>query len=131
MTGGWRKWGRKGAGERGSVAVEYGIILPVLLMLTLGIIDMGRLIWTQTTLDRAVEAAARCGAVNAIECGTVAQLQSYAVGEAYGLTIQASDFTVSTEACGVQVAARYPFRIVIPWVDVTQLTLTATACYPV
>ncbi len=48
------------------MAVEYGIILPVLLMLMLGIIDTGRLIWTQTTLDRAVEAAARCGAVNVI-----------------------------------------------------------------
>ena len=129
MTGARRTGGI--GGERGSVAVEYGIILPVLLMLTLGIIDTGRLIWTQTTLDRAVETAARCGAVNAIDCGTASQLQSYAVGEAYGLTIQASDFTVSTEACGVQVAVSYPFNVVIPWVDVATLTLKATACYPV
>ena len=122
---------KRGArGERGSVAVEYGIILPVLLMLVLGIVDMGRLIWTQTTLDRAVEAAARCGAVNAIQCGTVPQVQSYAVGEAYGLTIQTSDFAVSTQACGVEVKASYPFTLVIPWIARSELTLSATACYP-
>lgn len=129
MTGARRKWGLRG--ERGSVAVEYGIILPALLMLTLGIVDMGRLIWTQTTLDRAVEAAARCGAINEIQCGTAAQVQSYAVGEAYGLTVETSAFTVSTQACGVEVVANYAFQLVIPWVARTELPLKATACYPV
>jgi hypothetical protein len=68
--------------------------------------------------------------VNVIDCGTAPQVQSFAVGEAYGLTIQASDFTVSTPACGVTVAANYPFKLIIPWVSRTDLSLTATACYP-
>ena len=116
--------------ERGVVAIEYGIILPVLLVLVLGTIDTGRLLWTQTTIDRSVEAAARCGAVNSIQCGTTSQVQAYAVAEAYGLKIASSAFTVSTKACGVQVAASYPFTLLIPWIARTQLTLKATACYP-
>ena len=50
----------------GSVAIEYGLILPVLLLFTFGLIDAGRLLWTNITLTRATEVAARCGAVGAI-----------------------------------------------------------------
>ena len=117
--------------QGGAVALEYGIILPVFLMLVLGLIDTGRLLWTQTTLDRAVEAAARCGAVNTVACGTAAQVQQKAVDEAYGLTIETSSFTVSVRSCGVQVDADYPFKLIIPWIARTDLTLTASGCYPV
>jgi len=43
----------------GTVAIEYALILPVMLLFTLGIMDTGRLLWTYITLTRAVEAAAR------------------------------------------------------------------------
>lgn len=117
--------------ERGAVAVEYGIILPVFLVLALGLMDTGRLLWTQTSLDRAVEAAARCGVVDAIQCGTAAQVQQYAADQAYGLTIDASAFTVALQACGVNVTAEYPFDLIIPWLSVPQVTLRASGCYPV
>ena len=115
-------------GRSGSVAVEYGIILPVFLLLVLGVIDVSRLIWTQTTLDRAVEAAARCGAVNAVRCGTAAQVRSVAVEEAYGLKIQSTDFSVATKTCGVEVQVSFAFRLLIPWIARTELPLTARAC---
>jgi len=120
-----------GRRERGSVAIEYAIILPVFLVLVLGLMDTGRLIWTQTTLDRAVEAAARCASIDTAQCGTAAQVQSYAVGQAYGLTIESSAFTVITKACGISVAVEYPFQLVIPWIADDALTLIASACYPV
>lgn len=116
--------------ERGSVAVEYGILLPALLLLVLGLIDVSRLVWTQTTLDRAVEAAARCGAVDSVKCGTAAAVQAYAAGEAYGMTIAATAFTVTSQSCGVSVSVQHPFELVIPWIARTDLTLTAEACYP-
>lgn len=120
-----------GQRERGAVAVEYGIILPVFLVLVLGLMDTGRLLWTQTSLDRAVEAAARCGVVDTIQCGTAAQVQQYAADQAYGLTIDASAFTVAVQACGVNVTAEYPFDLIIPWLAVPQVTLHASGCYPV
>jgi Flp pilus assembly protein TadG len=119
----------------GNVAVEYGLVLPVLLLFVLGIMDTGRLLWTYTTLHRAVEDAARCGAVNTSVCGTTAQIQTYAAAAAWGVPITSSGFTVATATCGVQVRATYAFTSIIPWFAATAapsstLTLTPTACYP-
>jgi len=122
---------------RGAVAVEYAFVLPIMLLFVLGLMECGRLYWTYTTLYRATESAARCGAVNATLCATTAQIQAYAVTQAYGLTITASAFTATTATCGVQVAASLPFTLVIPWITTGTasgsfniITLTTTACYP-
>ena len=118
------------------MAVEYAFILPALLLFVLGIMDTGRLIWTYATLNRAAEAAARCAAVDDVTCGTTAQIQAYAVTQAFGLTISTTAFTPTTVTCGSRVAAAYTFQFVIPWIGVSPygtsntLALTATACYP-
>jgi Flp pilus assembly protein TadG len=125
---------RSTSGCRGSVALEYGLIAPLLLALVLGIIDTGRLIWTYTTLYRATEAAARCGAINTTTCATAAQIKAYAVTEAWGLTIDASAFTVAAQSCGLQVQASYAFNSIIPGFDLVApiglVTLQTKACYP-
>lgn len=122
------------SGHRSSVALEYGLIAPMLLVLVLGIIDTGRLLWTYTTLYRATEAAARCGAINATTCATATQIKAYAVTEAWGLTIDASAFTVATQSCGLQVSASYDFSSIIPGFDLVApiglITLQTRACYP-
>ncbi len=120
----------------GSAAIEYAIVLPVLLLFVLGIMDAGRLLWTYVTLYRASEAAARCAAINAASCSTFSKTRSYAVTAAWGLTITTSAFTVSNPACGIQVHATYDFQFVIPWFPQFgesppgTTTLVATACYP-
>ena len=122
--------------QPGTVAIEYAFILPVLLLFVLGIMDTGRLIWTYATVTRAAEAAARCGAVDTVTCGTAAQIQNYAVAQAYGLNIAATAFTPTAVACGSRVAATYTFQFVIPWTGVSPYgaantaTINATACYP-
>jgi Flp pilus assembly protein TadG len=122
--------------ERGSIAIEYAFILPVLLLFVLGIMDTGRLIWTYATVTRAAEAAARCAAIDAVTCGTTVNIQNYAVTQAYGLTIAAAAFTPTTVACGSRVAATYTFQFTIPWTGVSPYgvantaTINATACYP-
>jgi Flp pilus assembly protein TadG len=120
------------ARQRGSVAIEYALILPALLLFVIGIMDTGRLIWTYTTLSRAAEAAARCAAINTTDCGTASQIKSYAAAQAWGLTITAAAFTVTTETCGIQVKGTYDFTFVIPAFTATfgTITLNATACYP-
>jgi Flp pilus assembly protein TadG len=67
--------------RNGNVAIEYGLILPAMLLFTLGIMDAGRLLWTYTTLSRATEAAARCGALN--DTTTCPSIPAYAVAQAY------------------------------------------------
>ncbi len=117
--------------EKGSVAIEYALILPVLLVLVIGLIEASRLIWTQTTLDRAVEAAARCAAVDTVQCGNPVSVQDYAVTQAYGIAVVSSAFTVANQTCGVNVSVAYPFTLLIPWTARGELTLRARACYPI
>ncbi|MGB7977207.1 MAG: TadE family protein [Roseiarcus sp.] len=123
------------------MAIEYGLILPVLLLFTLGIMDTGRLLWTNITLTRATEVAARCGAVNITTC-PAANIAAYAATEAQNFGIYdaaAANFVATTPACGVQVQATYTFQFVVPWFPQfsasapfggTTMTLNATACYP-
>ena len=121
----------------GSMALEYGLLLPVLLLLMFGTMDVGRLIWTYTTLHRAVEASARCAAVNEVACGTPAQIAARAASEAWGLTVAPEAFTSQTQSCGAQVTANYDFSLLIPWIGGNRpdslpntITLTVSACYP-
>src|SRR5439155_18067519 len=45
--------------ERGAVAVEFALIVPILLLLVLGMIDFGRLWFTQVSLSQAAREGAR------------------------------------------------------------------------
>ena len=50
---------RRADGERGAAMVELAIVLPVLLMLVFGIIEMGRLYNAQVTLTHAAREGIR------------------------------------------------------------------------
>ncbi len=118
-------------GSAGTVAIEYALVLPVLLLFTFGIMDASRLLWANITLSHAAEAAARCWAVNACAAGSV---EAYAATQAWG--IDNVTFSTSPPAC---VSGSYTFQFIVPWFPQfsssapfggTTLTLTATACYP-
>jgi hypothetical protein len=48
----------RGSGERGAAAVEMAVILPFLLILLVGITDIGWLIWKRIELQEAVQEGA-------------------------------------------------------------------------
>jgi len=112
----------------GSISLEYAIILPLLLLFILGIVDVGRLLWTFATLSRATEAAARCGVVNASTCGTASQIQQDAITEAWGLPVTASTFAVSVQSCGLYVSANYSFTFFTPGFG--PVAVNPAACFP-
>ncbi len=123
------------ARERGAAAVEFAIVFPLLVLFTLGLIGFGRLIWTQATLDYAVQAAARCYALGhgiaLATCQTAAQAQQYATVKAPGLSLAISVFTVTMQPCGAQVTASLPFRFLVPALLPYSQTLHANACFPI
>ena len=49
--------------ERGAAAVEFALVLPILLVLAFGIIDFGRLLYTYNNLTSAVREGARFASV--------------------------------------------------------------------
>jgi Flp pilus assembly protein TadG len=113
-------------GKRGTAILEYALVVPVLLLFVLGIIDMGRLMWTYTFLARAVEEGARCGAINTSVCGTTGQIQSAAAAAVWGMTVPPSAFSVYQEN-GVRVKANYPFNFITPGLGT--IKLKPSACY--
>jgi hypothetical protein len=51
--------------ERGSPAIEFALVLPVLLTLLTGMLDLGFMFYVQHTMDDASRAAARAYAIDA------------------------------------------------------------------
>lgn len=45
--------------DRGAVAVEFGLLLPLLMLIVMGIIDFGRMLNAQETLTQAAREGAR------------------------------------------------------------------------
>jgi Flp pilus assembly protein TadG len=69
--------------ECGAALVEFAIVLPVLLLLAFGIIDLGRLLYTYNNLTSAVREGARLAAVlpdpQPNDPRVIARVQRYAV----------------------------------------------------
>jgi len=141
----WReKWAghpglRPSSDVRGVAAVEFALILLPLLLMVLGIIDGGRMLWTQNSLQYAVEQAARYAGLNQAACSTghttcytTAQIQSYAASMVYGMSLSTSVFSSSSAGCGTlvgtQVSASYAYTPLFPFPS--NVTLTASSCRP-
>ena len=115
----------------GSAAVELAILLPVFLTFLLGILEAGRALWTQNTLQSAAEAAARCYALNSSSCNSASATKTYAAGQAAGMTIATSEVTVSNPSCGYQVAISHTFDpVAAQLVPGLSITLNALSCHP-
>lgn len=116
--------------RRGNAALEFAFLMPVFLVLFLGIMEFDRFLWTQTTLQHAVEAAARYAAINYPACSNSSQTQSYAAGEVFGQSVATSAFTLTCGACGTQVTGQVNFTFVVPAFFPYNITLNAQSCYP-
>lgn len=119
----------------GAIAVEFALILPLLLTFSFGIIEFGRAMWMRNAMQSVVEAAARCSALDREEltnrpCDTAAKVEAYAANAANSSGVSAlttANFAASTQVCGRQVVATYDFQSIVPVVPLN-LTMTATAC---
>ncbi len=98
--------------------------------MVLWIFEFSRALWTNSLLNFALQAAARCGAVDTPTCGSTANTVTYAVQNSSPLTIPSSDFTASTQSCGSRVTVAFPFTFIVPQMFPFDITLSAQACYP-
>lgn len=128
--------------REGAAAVEIAIVFPVFMLILIGMITWGEVLWTQNSLAYAVAEAARCAATTPSTCGTTAQVQAYAASQAPAPGISASSFTYQTGTSGNCIAstgaAKYYqvngtvtfsplFGNMLPMFNIT---LTAMSCYP-
>ncbi|PYE38844.1 TadE-like protein [Rhizobium sp. PP-F2F-G20b] len=54
----------------GATAVEFAIVFWPLMLLLLGTVEVGRVLWTQTALDKTAMTVARCIGIRADGCAT-------------------------------------------------------------
>jgi Flp pilus assembly protein TadG len=85
------------ANERGAAAVEFAILLPLLLMLVLGTIEFGRAYNAQITLTNAARDGVRVMAIANDPAGAKTAARNAAAS--VSATIPNSDVTLSTNNC--------------------------------
>ena len=111
----------------GTAAVEFAFVMPAFLALVIGAITASILLYSNVSLQKAVEAGARCFSVNATECASASAAQTYAKGQYRG--INSPIFTASTPSCGHQVAGTVTIQIEAVVTNIS-VPLSATACFP-
>ena len=124
----------------GSAAIEFGLAAIPFFIFLLGVVEFARLYWTQSELQYAAEAAARCATVNCCSGGPAScggstgntGVQNFAAGQLLGMSIPSgnlSNFQVTAAACGNQVTFTYAFGFIVrPLIPNSTITLSATAC---
>ncbi|MDB5447533.1 MAG: hypothetical protein JWQ97_2850 [Phenylobacterium sp.] len=120
---------RRFLGDRsGATAVEYALVLPLLAVMIMGGIWVGVLTLAVSSLDMAVQSAARCAAVDANLCATASATQAFAQSRYAGPALSPV-FTASNSGCGHTVTGQATFDLnIVPGVG--SLPLSVSACYP-
>jgi len=106
-----RKFGRSNAG---STAVEFAFAAPILFLLMFGIVEFGRAWWTKSSLQLAIERAARYAVVcdKPAPCFSNAAIQAYAATQVTAEVVAPSAFAVTNPAGTWCVSYSYPYT---PW----------------
>jgi Flp pilus assembly protein TadG len=127
----------------GIETVEFALVSITLFLFLLGVIEFGWLYWTQSELQYAAEAAARCATVNCCAngptvCGGATGntgVQNYTTSQLIGMSIPGSsltNFQVNTAAiCGNQVSFTYTYNFLVvgSLFPPNSIVLSATACH--
>jgi Flp pilus assembly protein TadG len=132
--------------NKGTAAIEFAFLAPVLLLASFGIYEFGRWAWTLEALQETATSGARCVGIGQSSCeasgtynasSTATYVQNVALG--WGLSVPAADITsTNSTTCGgisgfSQVQISYVFISVVPKFIPTGTngtTLTVQSCYP-
>ena len=89
---------------RGATAVEFALVLPVMVLLAFGGISINAMMFANIALNFAAQDTAHCMAVKTTVCpGT--NVQAYGSSKYVGPALASLTFTGSTPACGRRVVA--------------------------
>lgn len=129
-----RRGGAIRACRRGATAVEFALVVPVYLAMTLGVVEMGRALWIKATMQNAVELTTRYFMVN--NSATDATLQTYATSRLGESGMATGDFTISSADTTISgttykaITITHSFTGIVEIVEYPAITLTAVARVP-
>jgi Flp pilus assembly protein TadG len=105
--------------QRGAVAVEFALVLPIFLALVLGIAEFGRAFNIQVSLSEAAREASRYAAIHCAETGyseSAAQAAGVAAAPSVGLSAANIGITYSgTGTCSAGNSVVAAVSYTTPW----------------
>jgi Flp pilus assembly protein TadG len=124
----WRRFKNYLQSEKGSNAVEFALLLPVLVMLIFGIFEFGRVYNNYLAITHAAREGVRIAAVGLNN----PELKSIIIERAYPVSLTAGDIAISTPqgteiGDPVEVQITYTVSINIPLVRSWNIPLTTRA----
>lgn len=114
--------------NRGTAAVEFAIVGPIFLSLTVGMIYVCMLMFSMAGLQYAVEEGARCASVKTLVCTSNSATVTHTQNAYYGPLITPT-FTSTTAACGHQVTGTATFSLNTGLRQIS-VPLSAQSCFP-
>jgi Flp pilus assembly protein TadG len=97
--------------QRGVAAIEFAMIAPIFFGLLVGIIDVGRYMWTLNTIQYAIDQGVRAGVVQQLSTEDVTDLVKNSLA---GLDAGAIDVDVTDDAASLSVAAATDYAFLFP-----------------
>jgi len=91
----WRTHHRGLHGNRGAAAVEFALVLVVLLLILLGIIDFGRLLYVNQAVKSASREGARAAVISTTSWASASAVAASAAAGADALDGNSNSITVS------------------------------------
>jgi Flp pilus assembly protein TadG len=114
--------------QRGTTAVEFAIIAPVLILLLIGTIAVCFALFLVGSLHFAVEDGARCASVKTTICADAATTVAYTQSRYLGPNVSPT-FTYATAACGNSVTGSINYTMDVG-LKTFVIPISATACFP-
>jgi Flp pilus assembly protein TadG len=108
--------------ERGATAVEFALLLPVLLTILFGIIEFGMIMYGREVVTNASREGARAGIIQRIPVVTAGEITTVATNYLTGTGINPAQVTIAVPASGgltgtpVTVTATYNYPWLIPYI---------------
>jgi len=116
--------------DRGAAAVEFALVLPILLLLVIGIIEFGRAYHVQTTLSNAARDGVRVMALQ--DSATAARTRVVKSAPTLDLTTDMIKVEPTTPCSGsgsvpdtfATVTIEYPLPLLSGYLPIKEITLT-------
>ena len=111
--------------QRGAALLEAAILIPLLLVLVFGIVDVGRLVFTQMTLHDASQEGSIYGAYNP---GNASEVQTRVVESMDNLSLATDDVVVECPSGSdtIRVIVSTDVTMITPLFTGRTVTLTST-----
>jgi Flp pilus assembly protein TadG len=114
--------------DRGTTAVEFAIVAPLVVVLLVGIMSLSLMLFSIGSMHFAVEDAARCASARPTVCSSPAAIVAYA-NTRYAGALISPVFIYASAPCGNQVSASVTYTFDVGMYQ-QSVPLSTTSCFP-